>query len=295
MPEVPEPAPGCQLVPFADSDQADAWLARERGTLIAVVELAESYHLDRYVCHLAWAVGGYFDRQGHWTDLIAVQHMAVRAAARHPDLSARAHLGLGSSYGRIGDYDEALHHLGIAREAFAAEGEHGWHARIHLHLAWIAEQQRRFADALALVEASVPLYRQAGDLAGEANALNASGWYHSLLGAYDEALRQCRAALALHERRGDRYGQAETLDSIGHTCHHLGRFDEAERCYRRSLELIRVLGDRWGEATTLDHLGDLHLAAGRREEARSAWQPALKILRELGAPNADEVARKLAG
>jgi tetratricopeptide (TPR) repeat protein len=58
-------------------------------------------------------------------------------------------------------------------------------------------------------------YRAAGDLAGQASALNGVGWDYALLGNNQRALRYCNKALELHRGAGNRFGEALTLDSLG--------------------------------------------------------------------------------
>lgn len=119
------------------------------------------------------------------------------------------------------------------------------------------------------------------------------GWYHGLLGDYQQARAYGRQALTLHAEVGNRRLEGHAWDSLGYAEHHLGNLAEAAACYRRALAIFREFGDRFNEADVLTHLGDTH-AQGELAQAREAWQQALAILDDIQHPDADQVRAKLA-
>ena len=69
----------------------------------------------------------------------------------------------------------------------------------------LAERRGRYAEALGACRAVPARLAQAiGDKAGEADALNDVGWFHDLLGDYQQARAFCRRALALNAGVGHR-------------------------------------------------------------------------------------------
>ena len=142
---------------------------------------------------------------------------------------------------------------------------------------------------------ALTLHQATGHQHGQAYALNPVGWYHALLGDYQQALTACHQALTLHQELGNRSGQAATWDSLGYAHHHLGHHTHAITSYQHALTLYRDLGDRYNEAGTLTNLGDTHHSTGNHHAAHDAWQQALTILDELDHPDADKVRTKLAG
>ena len=126
----------------------------------------------------------------------------------------------------------------------------------------LAERQGRYADALEHAEQALRLYQAIGDKASEADALNNVGWYHGLLGDYQQARAFCRQALTLSAEAGHHWLEGYVWDSLGYAEHHLGNLAEAAACYQRALSLHREAGDRFDEADTLTHLGDTRHAAG---------------------------------
>jgi tetratricopeptide (TPR) repeat protein len=144
-------------------------------------------------------------------------------------------------------------------------------ATVHQNLGVLAEWQGRYADAL-----------------------NDVGYFHGLLGDYQQARAFCRQALTLSAEVGHFRLEGGSWDSLGYAEHHLGNLAEAAACYQRALNLHRESGDRSDEAVTLTHLGDTCHAAGKLAQAREAWQQALAVFDDLQHPHTDQVRAKLA-
>ena len=115
---------------------------------------------------------------------------------------------------------------------------------------------------------------------------NRCGWFHALLGDYQEALACCQKALAQQEELGLVSPQTDTWDSLGYINLGLGYHAEAVACYEKALHLCLASGNRGALAPSYTNLGDAHLAAGDRNAARHAWRQALTLLEELDHPNA---------
>ncbi|MET7403168.1 BTAD domain-containing putative transcriptional regulator [Dactylosporangium sp. NPDC005572] len=277
------PAPGAQVEPPATADEALAWFAAERATLVAAVELAAGRRLDRHTWPLAWASTAYFARQGHHHEWAATQHAALRAAEAAGDRvrQAEAHRALLRAYGRLAHDQEADHHAERALALFAELGNPIGQAHTHVNLANVLTHRGRYRDALHHNRQALALYRAAGDALGEAEALNSVGWQHGLLGEHEQNLNYTREALALLHRIGAEARAANTLDSMGHAHHHLGDLAAAATCYEQALTLVRAAGDRYNEAEILTHLADTLDAAGRPDTARGHREQAETILAAL--------------
>ncbi|WP_037822520.1 tetratricopeptide repeat protein, partial [Streptomyces sp. NRRL S-146] len=61
---------------------------------------------------------------------------------------------------------------------------------------------------------ALALYRQAGHRAGQAKALNNTGWLHIMLGHYRQALTHCAQAVDINQQIGDRHAEAGAWDSL---------------------------------------------------------------------------------
>jgi len=194
---------------------------------------------------------------------------------------------------------DARTHLWRALDLHHEAGDVVGQAHTHIKLAmtwWRAgnsrDDQPHADKALDQARHALELYRTAGHRWGEANALNAVGWFQVLLGRPQEAISPCRAALALLEEL-DLSGRANTWDSIAYAHHLLGQHTEAITCYQHSLDLYRRLGDRFFEADIISYLGDAYHAVGQPELARAAWREALVIFDGLDHPDAERVRTQL--
>jgi tetratricopeptide (TPR) repeat protein len=147
--------------------------------------------------------------------------------------------------------------------------------------------------ALGHAQRASALYRDAAHPVGQAAALNAVGWFHSLLDDHRQALIHCQEALDLHRLLGDQFGEAAAWDSLGYAHHHLDHHADAVSCYQQALDLWRRLGDRFNEADTDSRLGDVLQSAGDTEAACAVWEDARKILEALRHPDATELSAKL--
>ncbi|GIG86292.1 tetratricopeptide repeat protein [Plantactinospora endophytica] len=292
---LPPAPPGTVLPDLADGTEAWTWLTTEHRVLLAVVAHAAATGFDVHAWQLAWTMNTYLDRLGAWQDQAAAQRLALLAASRVGDRNgqARAHRNRAVACLRLGEFDEAHHHLSQSRDLYAALDDRVGGARTQLNLGILAERQGRYGQALHHARRAFDLFDAVGHTAGRANALNNIGWYHIQLGDHQRALGYCEQALAEQQRAGNRYWQAHTWDSLGTAHHHLGNHEQAVDCYEHALALWREASERYHEATTLTHLGDTQHSTGTVEAARTTWKHALDILERLGHPDADQVRTRL--
>ncbi|GIG93116.1 AfsR/SARP family transcriptional regulator [Plantactinospora endophytica] len=293
--DLPTARPGTVPEHVGDEGRALAWFTAEHHILLAAVEQAAEHQFDVHAWQLAATLADFLDRQGHFSDQVAVQTTALRAAYRLAERNAEAHAhrALGRAWVRVGRDDEALSHLRQALDLLTALGDQIGQARTHLNLGWMFGQSDRSQEALVHVRRGLALYEATGNAAMQAHALNSLGWNQAHVGDYHEALASCRQALAMLERLRDHRGQAHTWDSLGYIYRQLGDQEQTVRCYQRSSEVARDDGDRVQQAEVLDTLGDAHHTWNAGDSARQAWLHALDLFDELGDPRADQVRAKL--
>ena len=219
--------------------------------LLAAVDHAAATGFDTHTWQLAWTLDDFLDRRGHWHDQAATEQRrgGRRRPAGRPDRPGprppppRRRLHPAGPLRRRPHPAAATPSTCTARPATRPGRPTPTTASA---LVW--ERQGRHAEALDHARQALDLYRAAGHRRGQANALNAVGWYHALLGDHQQALTYCQQALTLLQELGDRHGQADTWDSLGYAHHHLGHHTQAITCYQHALDLFRDLGDRYDEA-----------------------------------------------
>ncbi len=72
--------------------------------------------------------------------------------------------------------------------------------------------------------------------------LNNVGWYHGLLGDYQQAGAFRQRSLILNAELGDRELEGNIWDSLGYAEHHLGNLAEAAACSQRALSIAKGAG-----------------------------------------------------
>jgi DNA-binding SARP family transcriptional activator len=298
-PDVPldPPQPGVTAETFGCLSDALAWFDVERQVLLAAIAQASDAGFDAHAWQLPWTLALFFDRQGHWHDMAASQHIAIAAAQRLGDLAGQAHAyrDLGTASLRLGAFTEAHACYRRACDLHRQRGDRLGEARTHTDMAMTAERQGRIVAALEHAKQALALLQAEGDHAGSARALNAVGWFSTQVGDYEEALRCCAQALSLSGKYSDPINEAGTWDTMGYAHHHLGRPAEAIRCFRTALVICEGLRARYYATPILLHLGDACQAVGQPDAARHAWQDALAILDDLQHPDAERARARLSG
>lgn len=152
-----------------------------------------------------------------------------------------------------------------------------------LHAAgWLAREQGDYAEARALFEESLRIYRTLGDERGTGWALVDLAFLTRYEGDYARASAFLDESLPLLRQAGDQEGVAAALGNLGLIARDQGNVKAAEERLQGSLELWHELGDRVGIGWTLTALGMAARVAGRGETARSRLERSLLLWRELG-------------
>ncbi|MDH3039323.1 BTAD domain-containing putative transcriptional regulator [Streptomyces sp. TRM75561] len=89
--------PTAQAFPesFANVEEAIAWFTSEQAVLMALIAQTEARRIDEYAWRLAWAMEDFLDRRGLSSESEATQMIAMKAAARLHDPTARAYASRG--------------------------------------------------------------------------------------------------------------------------------------------------------------------------------------------------------
>ncbi|MEV5884928.1 BTAD domain-containing putative transcriptional regulator [Streptomyces sp. NPDC052020] len=294
----PSPAAGVHPQPLTSHDQAMAWFTLEQSGLIPSVHRAARTGHDTHAWQLAWALTTFLTRCGRWSDVAAIHHTALAAAARteNPAALAESHRALAWERTEAGDHPAARSHLTQALTLAAEHGDAVSQAHTHLALGWLREREGDPDAALRHDRQALDLFASAAHPAGLARALNAVAWDLARQGDYPAAVDHCHRALSIQTELGDRRGEAATLDTLGYAYQRADDHHSALGCHRRALLIHQDLGHRYNEAETLVHLGRSRHAIGDHHAARDVLEQALVIYQEIQVPaTCVEQARALLG
>lgn len=282
-----EPAQ-CGVTPedVAAGDEPMAWFADENKVLLAVIDQADP-DFTAHALRLAWTLAAFFDRAGHWHDLLTSHLAALARAERLGDLAgeARTHRHLAHAYLRLGQDSVAHEHLMRAAELSRRIGDPAGEARAYLTLSVVFAHKGECARSLSSSLRALPLAEMSGDTLLQARACNNIGYDHALLGDTQEGLSYCQRALDLYREVHCPSLEASTWDSLGHIYRDLGNHPLAVRSYHRAIDLFHQVNDRYQAAQSLIRLADAYQAAGDTQVALDTRQQALAILTDLTHPD----------
>ena len=112
-------------------------------------------------------------------------------------------------------------------------------------------------------------------------------------GRYEQAASHHQEALTLFRELGDRAGEAEALNGLGDALLASGQPEDARAQHAIALGLASQIGDKFERARAHNGLAHTFHATGDPGQARHHWQQALTVYTELGAPEVDDVRARL--
>ncbi|MCP2347864.1 BTAD domain-containing putative transcriptional regulator [Nonomuraea roseoviolacea] len=280
---------------FAGRADALRWYADEVVALPGLLAEATGAGLDRHAYELAWAFAEFMQRRGPWEQILRVQAVALEAAGRAGDPLARArcHNSIARAHARLGGHKEAVEHFERAVDLHRSLDEPVLEAHVHLGLSASLTVVRP-GEALDRLLGARDLFRRAGDVVGEARALNNAGWLRAQNGDHERALADCRRAQRILAEHGYAQGEAHAWDSIAYILQTMGEHAQAVVCYERAVELFRWCDDLYPAAETLVRLGEAHVAAGDTAAALDAWERAARCYDAVGDARARTVRDRVA-
>jgi tetratricopeptide (TPR) repeat protein len=281
---------------FADRTAALDWLERERGNLIAVLRQAERDGLHAAAWQICEAMWPLFLLRKHYRDWVGSHEIGLAAARACDDPKAVARMltALGIAHLNRRDIPAAV---GRHREALALDppGGHLLGEASALEGLGIAELATGHGDRAAEYFARArAVHQKLGRPRGVALMTRHLGEARSAAGHHDEAIEHFTAALRHFEEADEGYHQARTLNGLAAAYLRSGRLDEAAGALRRALTTAREAGARHEQAAVHVALADLAERRAEPQEARDQLTAALALYTDLGAPQAEEVTKRLA-
>ncbi|MFF0410960.1 tetratricopeptide repeat protein [Kitasatospora sp. NPDC004745] len=278
-------------------------LATEAAAALAGVDDVEAEELlcDLSRAHLVEQAGGW----GRWRmhDLVRLYageqgNLPAHAAADHRDTAqdrlhehftatlraANTHLAalLDPPSPRFADLAAALAWLDAERPNLIALvtaapplGRPRATTSLALNLSHFLSRRRHLDDLLDVTAAALRTFRERGDHAGEAGALNNLGVTLRKKRRFEEAIDAHTRVVALRRRLGDRSGEAVALVNLGVALRDVRRFEQSIDVQTRAAAIFAELHDRHGEAKALNNLS-LALREARR------FEEAIEVLSRIG-------------
>lgn len=128
------------------------------------------------------------------------------------------------------------------------------------------------------------LYRQEGDLEGEARSLGHAGVLAAYAGRPDEAVERIERAIELYTEESDERGRADAWSNLAWVNQRAGRWGPAVAALDRALELDTRAGRLKSVAQSRHSRALALLRMGRPDEALAEVELGVAAARELGSP-----------
>jgi predicted ATPase/DNA-binding XRE family transcriptional regulator len=228
--------------------------------------------------------------RGHYAEGSQWLERALQLADRQPPermeglapACAKVNLGAGTLAFLQCEYDAATERLQIALTQYKELGDAAGTALALQRLGSVARERGDYEAAEDLHCESYDLYESLGDRAGMAWAHNHLGFVAWLRGDLEVGARRCRRARDAFRVVGDGEGLAWSLISLGAIAQYGDELVEAEDLLQESLALSQRLGYREGVAWSLNQLGIIERRRGLTERAVHLLDESLAEHRDLG-------------
>jgi tetratricopeptide (TPR) repeat protein/transcriptional regulator with XRE-family HTH domain len=225
---------------------------------------------------------------GHAAAWLEAERANLHAAADYAATSGRTRhaiaipAAMSGFLGARGHWDQSA---ALHHSALAAARQAGDQAGEADALGELGALQRETGDypaSGAALARALALYRDVGDQPGQAYVLNELGFLRVLTGDYPAAAASHQQALVLACSAGDRRGQAWTLTGLALVQHLTGEIPAAVASLQQALALFGDLGDLHGQARALNGLSVVQQETGDYPAAAASQQQALALFRDLG-------------
>jgi CHAT domain-containing protein/Tfp pilus assembly protein PilF len=177
---------------------------------------------------------------------------------------------------------ESLKKFEESLSLWQATGERGEEAQTLVAISEVSGFLGDNKKAVACLKSALAIFRELGDIAGQATAHNNLG---DALNSTDDpkaALEHFTLSLEFSRKLGNRQWEASTLNHIGATYEQLSDKKKALEYCLQSLAIHREISNRQGEASTLNVIGTIYESLGENAKAEEHYQQALTIWKELG-------------
>ncbi|MBL1083632.1 tetratricopeptide repeat protein [Streptomyces actinomycinicus] len=236
--------PRAGTAPFADWEEAAAWLDAVGGELVDVVAHAAAVGHVNDAGWLAEGLCDYLTRHGRYHECRAAIEIVLPLTEQVTDQRMVSELRtcMGIAYGLQGQYEQARRWLG---------------------------------DALRIS-------RRTGDVIEQARALGSLGIFANAAGEPAEAAALLARSADLAQGAEDDWLAVMYLANVGAIHHQVGQHDKAQECYAASVGLAERIGRPRILSKTLFRMGALQLDRGHYAEAADTLSRAAGLAERVG-------------
>ncbi len=138
----------------------------------------------------------------------------------------------------------------------------------------------QYKKAIEFLQQQLTAVREIGESRQLADVLGNLGIAHRRLGQYHKAIQYHQEALEIDQKTENRLGEAASLLSLANAYGNLSEYREAIKFYQQSRDIFQEIRDRNGEAYSLGNLGSAYENLGQYQQAIKFYKQTLKIVQE---------------
>lgn len=131
-------------------------------------------------------------------------------------------------------------------------------------------------------EQALNLYKQCGDLSGQADCIRSQGELVRMQSDHDQASRLFDQALNLYQQIGGLQGQANCIRSKGDLAHSQSDHAVASQFFKQALNINQQTGNLLGQAQCIRSQGNLALMQSDHDQASRLFDQALNLYQQIG-------------
>jgi tetratricopeptide (TPR) repeat protein len=202
------------------------------------------------------------------------------AQARARSLALLCHR-MGMAYDRKGEYRQALelYKRGVTS---ARGQDHHLEAALYLAMASVLFRKGSYAEAFGRCTRGVDLARAADSQDELAYGYQLLGNIYACTGQVEKAIEYRQRSLAIYRQTGNLLGQAKALNNLGADYHYLGDWRAAVARYRESLNLFERVGEVTEAVGVANNLGEIISDQGDLEGALQLFSKCLNSWETMG-------------
>ncbi|WP_293336873.1 tetratricopeptide repeat protein [Microcoleus sp. CAWBG58] len=150
------------------------------------------------------------------------------------------------------------------------------------NLGMVAEEQRRFEEAIDFYNKALKIFEDGEDFYSAASTYHNLGRVAEERRRFEEAINFYNTALQIKEDKGDFYSAAGTYHHLGTVAQEQGRFDDAIAFYNTAIQINKKARDFYSAAKGYHQLGIVAAEQQRFDEAIDFYNTALQIKEDKG-------------
>ena len=202
---------------------------------------------------------------------------ALQETGGDDGVRAMASSNLAEFYRIQGDEAQAAEAYEKAIDGLGPQGDALWIARLHLNASRLHRRMGQTDKARAHLSDAVQRFKDAGDGAGQVQALADLGLILTESGSHDLAVRNLEEGIRICLRTGDRPGASLVQHAIGLAFMGQDQLTRALAYLDSALTLYHELGNRKGEVAILGCMGKIQESRGDVDEAQRFYDAAKRL------------------